>query len=72
MQEPRNLSRRRILKTTLLFGSAVLGTGLGRCLAASPAPRSRFSGGIHLLAFGDFGTHNDKQKAIAHRMNAFA
>lgn len=72
MHEPRNFSRRHILKTSLLFGSAMLGSGLGSRLIAATAPRASFSGGIHLLAFGDFGTYNDKQRAIASQMNTFA
>ncbi len=70
--EPHLYSRRQVLKTTLLFGSALLGAGSVTKLSAASAPQSRFKGGLHLLAVGDFGTNNDKQKAVAHQMNAFA
>lgn len=65
-------SRRQVLKTSLLFGSALLGGGLGSTLSAANGPQTRFKGGLHLLAVGDYGTNNDKQRAVASQMNQFA
>ncbi len=70
--EPNLYSRRQVLKTTLLFGSAMLAPGSVTNLSAASTSQPRFNGGLHLLAVGDFGTNNDKQKAVAHQMNAFA
>jgi tartrate-resistant acid phosphatase type 5 len=71
-QTPHLVTRRHALKTTLLFGSGLLAQGLGcRLSAAEPAP-SQFKGGIHVLAFGDFGTANDKQRQVAQQMHTFA
>lgn len=70
--EPILYSRRQVLKTTLLFGSTMLGAGSAAKLSAASTSQPRFKGGMHLLAVGDFGTGNDKQKAVANQMNAFA
>ena len=70
--DSQNFSRREALKTTLLFSSGLLASGLLPNLNAAEGPRTRFSGGIDLLAFGDFGSNNDKQRKVATAMNDFA
>lgn len=67
-----NVSRREVLKTTLLFSSGLLAGGFGSSLEAAQGPRTRFSGGLDVLAFGDFGTNNEKQRKVADAMNDFA
>lgn len=66
------VSRREVLKTTLLFSSGLLASGFTSTLHAATGPRAKFSGGIHLLAFGDFGSNNEKQRKVATTMNDFA
>ncbi len=69
----RSLSRREALKTSLLFSSGLLAGGWASRLDAAKEAKTSFkSGGIHVLAFGDFGTKNDKQLQVARRMNEFA
>ncbi len=70
--DSQNFSRREVLKTTLLFSSGLLGSGFLSRLEAAQGPRTRFSGGIDLLAFGDFGSNNEKQMKVATAMNDFA
>lgn len=67
-----HLSRRQVLKTTLLFSSGLLASGWGSGLKAAQVPRTKFSGGIDVLAFGDFGTNNAKQRKVADAMHDFA
>ncbi len=66
------LSRRDALKKTVLFSTGLLTAGWLNRLAAQPV-RTEFSEkGLHLLAFGDFGSGNAHQSAVAHQMAAFA
>jgi tartrate-resistant acid phosphatase type 5 len=65
------ITRREALKTTLLFSSNFLVGGLAGKLGAAE-PETRFSpGGINLLAVGDYGTNNDKQRQVATQMASF-
>jgi len=67
-----SMTRREALRRTVLFS-----TGL---LAAGSLPRARavpldtdFSGpGLHLLAFGDYGSKNESQRLVAQQMARFA
>lgn len=72
VHDSQNLSRRELLKTTLLFSSGLLTTGLFSRLEAAQGPRVKFTGGIDLLAFGDFGSNNEKQRKVATAMDDFA
>lgn len=65
-------SRREALKTTLLFSSGLLTSGLAS-KAWGGAPQTTFdSGGINLLAFGDYGTNNSNQAQVAKQMAKFS
>ncbi|RYD49053.1 MAG: hypothetical protein EOP83_25670, partial [Verrucomicrobiaceae bacterium] len=58
------ITRREALKTTLLFSSNFLVGGLAGKLGAAE-PETRFSpGGIDLIAVGDYGSNNDKQRQV--------
>ncbi|MCW1926547.1 metallophosphoesterase [Luteolibacter arcticus] len=81
------MTRREALRrTTLLFSSSFLAGGLAGRLGAKEAvaaadvgvaipggaPQVRFApGGIDLLAVGDYGTNNDKQREVARAMAGF-
>lgn len=66
------ISRREALKTTLLFSSSFLVEGLAES-SWGAAPQTDFAaGGIDLLAFGDYGTNNDKQRQVATQMAKFS
>lgn len=66
------LSRREAIKSTILFSTGLLAPGWATRLQAA-APRSDFGkDGLHLLAVGDYGTNNDKQRQVATTMNDFA
>lgn len=61
-------SRREVLKTTLLFSSGLLAGARPFRLDAADEARAGGEKGIHVLAFGDFGTHNEKQLQVARSM----
>ena len=65
------LTRRQAIGRTLVFSTALLSARWVRSLAAQ-TPAAPGAGGMHLLAFGDFGTGNDAQAAVAAQMAAFA
>lgn len=67
-----SMNRREALKKTVLFSSGLLGAGwLAR--AHGLAIDTDFSGpGMHLLAFGDFGSKNESQQLVAQQMANFA
>jgi tartrate-resistant acid phosphatase type 5 len=66
------ITRREALQRTLLFSSGLLAAGpLSQLRAATPSTDFP-SGGLHLLAIGDFGSGNAHQAAVAHRMAEFA
>ncbi|MCW1885449.1 metallophosphoesterase [Luteolibacter flavescens] len=73
---PHPMSRREALRTTLLFSSGILTGGLAGRLAAAPDGADKGAalgpGGIDLLAVGDYGTNNDKQRQVARQMAAYA
>ena len=71
--KPAPVSRREAIKRTVVFSTAfAAGEWLGR-LSAAPLPAVESANrGIHLLAFGDFGTANAKQEAVARQMAAYA
>ena len=66
------ITRREVLRRTVLFSTAAL-TDPTRFLRAAP-PETKFSSnGLHLLALGDYGTRGDAaQTAVANAMAAFA
>src|SRR4051812_46516834 len=66
------ISRREVLRRSVLFSAAAL-TGR-RASVFAEAPATTFSEtGIHLLALGDYGTKgNEKQTAVANAMATFA
>ena len=69
---PGVLNRREAIKKTLIFSTALMAAGWTRRLGAQ-APAADFPAeGIHLLAFGDFGSNNANQQAVATQMAAFA
>ncbi len=74
MMNPRSsISRREAIKSTLLYSSGILTAGWASRLQALTPPKTDFGAdGLHLLAFGDYGTNNDKQRQVAACMNDFA
>ena len=66
------MNRREAIRKTVFFSSALLAA---RCLGgmcAHDAEPIIEKGGMHLLAFGDFGTANAEQEQVARRMATFA
>ncbi len=67
------ITRREALRRTVLFSTAALATGGKSILRAAPAETTFESGGLHLLALGDYGTRGDaNQTAVARAMATFA
>jgi len=67
---PTGITRRQAIRQTLVFSSSLLLSGWISRLRAQTAFADD---GIHLLAFGDFGSQGDAgQQAVATRMAAFA
>jgi len=66
-----NLTRRDALKRTFLFSAALLTPPALTRLIAQPAPAVP-GGGLHLLAFADFGSGTPNQTAVARRMEQYA
>lgn len=67
------ITRREALRRTVLFSTAALATGGRNILRAAPAETTFESGGLHLLALGDYGTRGDaNQTAVARAMATFA
>ncbi len=64
------LTRRKLIKKSFAFSSGLLAAGmlskLGIAQTAFPEQ------GMHLLAFGDFGSANAQQVQVAQQMAAFA
>lgn len=72
LPEPAPLTRREAIKKTLIFSTALMTAGWARRLGAQ-APAVTFPPqGLHFLAFGDFGSANAHQQAVAAQMAAFA
>lgn len=67
-----SITRREALKSTILFSTGLLAAGWTSRLHGAETKTDFGSGGIHLLAVGDYGTANDKQKQVADCMNDFA
>lgn len=66
------ITRRDALKKTVIFSTGLLTAGWFNPLLAKP-PATKFSDdGLNFLALGDYGTGNDRQKAVAHQMAKFA
>lgn len=69
--DPNPVSRREAIKSTILFSTGLLTASWFSRLDA--AVKTDFGAdGIHLLAVGDYGTNNDKQRQVATCMNDFA
>lgn len=67
------LNRRQAIRRTLVFSTALLSARWVETLAAQlPAAGPTAKGGIHLLAFADFGYGNKAQATVAAGMAAFA
>jgi hypothetical protein len=67
------VSRREMLRRTVLFSTGAWAASKFGTLAAEPTATGFADGGIHLLAFGDYGTKgNGDQVAVAKAMEAFA
>lgn len=65
------VSRREAIKSTILFSTGLLTASWFSRLDAGV--KTDFGAdGIHLLAVGDYGTNNDKQRQVATCMNDFA
>jgi tartrate-resistant acid phosphatase type 5 len=63
------ITRREAIRKTVVFSTALLAAGwLPRLRAQIPSS----SDGIHLLVFGDFGSKDEHQIAVARQMAAFA
>ena len=67
------ITRREALRRTVLFSTAALATSGRSFLRAAPVETKFDSGGLHLLALGDYGTHGDaNQISVARAMSKFA
>ncbi|MBS0658765.1 MAG: metallophosphoesterase [Verrucomicrobia bacterium] len=66
---PVPITRREAIRRTLLFSSSLLAANW---LPAGPAATDFGPDGMHLLAFGDFGSKNENQAAVAQAMARFA
>lgn len=72
LSSPAGFSRRKVLKSTLLFSSGLLAGGTPlKSLSASLAGVPEGSG-MHFLSLGDFGTNNKNQRKVATAMADFA
>ncbi|MEO5713066.1 MAG: metallophosphoesterase [Luteolibacter sp.] len=67
-----NISRREAIRKTVCFSSALFAGNLLSRVSAQSTPPSANAGGLHLLAFGDFGSANQEQADVAIQMSAFA
>lgn len=65
----RSLSRRELLKKTLYFSTASLTAPI---LSSSLQGKPSSAKGLDFLAFGDFGSKNEKQFRVAAGMNRYA
>jgi tartrate-resistant acid phosphatase type 5 len=66
------VTRREAIKKTILFSTGMLAAGSLDLLSAEK-PITEFPGkGLHFLAFGDFGSGNGHQVAVASQMAKFA
>ncbi|MDB6028688.1 MAG: hypothetical protein JWM68_4911 [Verrucomicrobiales bacterium] len=66
------MTRRDALKKTVLFSSGLLTAGW-LSQANAKVPNTNFpEQGLHFLAMGDYGSGNDRQRAVAQQMAAFA
>ncbi|HEX4412926.1 MAG TPA: metallophosphoesterase [Lacipirellulaceae bacterium] len=71
--EAARISRREALRRTVLFSTAALATGGRSFLRAKPVETNFESGGLDLLAIGDYGTRGDvRQVSVARAMTKFA
>lgn len=66
------LTRRQAIRRTVVFSSALMSAHWVRPLAAQLPVSGSLERGIHLLAFGDWGTGDKSQAAVAVQMAAFA
>jgi len=67
-----NISRREAIRKTVCFSSALFAGNLLARAGVQPGPPGLNAGGLHLLAFGDFGSANQEQADVANQMSAFA
>jgi len=68
-----SVTRREAIRKTILFSTAAVFGSRWLSQAAAVAPDTKFSpGGLHLLAFGDYGSKNLSQRAVAKEMARFA
>lgn len=66
------MTRREALKRTLFFSTGLLTLGRLEELQAQPPLADFMGAGMHLLAFGDFGSGRANQVAVARQMAEFA
>jgi tartrate-resistant acid phosphatase type 5 len=67
------ITRREVLRRTVLFSAAALTAGHRGILGAAPADTKFPDRGLHLLALGDYGTKgNNDQCSVAKAMATFA
>ncbi len=69
---PGLLSRRQAIRRTLVFSTALMSARWAGAVAAQLPVTGSPQNGLHLLAFGDFGTGSPAQAAVAAQMAAFA
>jgi tartrate-resistant acid phosphatase type 5 len=67
-----NITRRDAIRKTICFSSAVIAGNLLSRVGAQPGAFPAKPGGLHLLAFGDFGSANKEQIEVANQMSAYA
>ncbi len=68
----RLVTRRQAIRQTRVFSTALLTARWAGSLAAQSPATAFPAGGIHLLAFADFGSGNNAQATVAAGMAAFA
>jgi tartrate-resistant acid phosphatase type 5 len=67
------ITRREVIRRSVVFAAGAVVAGRGAGLRAAPAVTGFDSGGMHLLALGDYGTKgNANQRAVAKAMATFA
>ena len=68
------VTRRQAIRKTLVFSTAMLASRWAEFAGAQPAATDAAAqtGGMHLLAVGDFGSVNKHQSDVAQAMGAFA
>jgi hypothetical protein len=66
------INRREALKRTVVFSTGLLTAGWLGSLQSRAAETKFSKDGLHFLAMGDYGTGNDRQRAVAQQMAKFA